>query len=98
MGRGASSTTDEHVVATAQHMRSWRLLLPESKRRKIDPAGVDASIFLRYTQVQECYYRQVRFPTFCTDGARVATKDVQYIATGGRVDARYRVAWQVMAP
>ena len=98
MGRGASSTTDEHVVATAQHMRSWRLLLPESKRRKIDPAGVDASILLRYTQVQECYYRQVRFPTFCTDGARVATKDVQYIATGGRVDARYRVAWQVMAP
>ena len=88
-----------------QHVRSHFLLTPPSKRTKVLAVrDATADIALRYVQVQEAFFPKVRVLALATAGIRVATKDVQYVALGGRADLQhghhsgFRVAWDTMAP
>ena len=63
----------------------------------MDPSDANESIVLRYIQVGESYYPEVRHPSIATDGVRVAGKDVYTACLGGLAcgGTDYVASWDI---
>ena len=89
------------LVVIVQHFKSLELFTPVAKRVKSMDLGVAASaVVLRYIQVQENYYPQVRHLCVSSDGLRAVSGNVNFLCYNGQPAAadgteQFRAAWDL---
>ena len=98
MGEGCGGPGGPRVHHPSQHIKSWEMLQPLSKRPKhLDPQDLMESILLRLWQLQQVYFAKVRHPSLSSDGVRITTKDVNYLCLAGDDGQdKPRAGWGVM--
>lgn len=94
MGRGCTGTESDKAHNTSQHIKSYQMFQPASKRaRHLSPIDIENDMLLRYTQVNEYVWPSVQHLSLSSDGVRVASKDACYWLFSGKVGSEFKQAW-----
>ena len=81
------------------NVRSFLMFTPVAKRSRVmEPQNLDEDMYLRYWQLNEAVWPEVRHLSVSTDGYRNACKDVNYFAFAGMIEGAVRVGWGMKVP